>query len=65
MRCVILFNFFLPDLIAQLEEKGKIERTNEQYAKGLLARDLKCHVCGQILRNMPTLKNHISTHFGE
>ena len=56
--------FFRPAdvILAQLKEKGSIT-VDQLFYKQLLEKSLKCHVCSFVPKNMPTLKDHIKTHF--
>ncbi|ORX48987.1 HIT-like protein [Piromyces finnis] len=55
--------FFLKPsfIIKQLENYGSI-KIDKQHYETILKRPLKCHKCNQEMKNMPTLKSHLSTH---
>ena len=48
-------------VIELLRSNGKIEINKEHY-EGLLKRPLVCHICSKELKNIPLLKQHITTH---
>lgn len=52
--------FFLDadDVIKTLEEGKRLEYKVEEKEE-LLKRDMKCHKCGEVLRNIPKLKEHL------
>jgi diadenosine tetraphosphate (Ap4A) HIT family hydrolase len=55
--------FFLKPsfIIEQLNNNGCI-KLDRQYYENILKQPLKCCKCGQDLKNMPTLKAHLTTH---
>lgn len=43
---------------AKLASDGRLT-IDLQAAESMLKQDLHCHICGQKIKNMPTLKSHI------
>lgn len=56
------FNFFFEGLVDQLQQAGKIPKTDPTEAKELLASPLQCNKCNYKPKNMPNLKDHLRTH---
>lgn len=58
--------FFIPveAAIARLEERGEVRWSEDEVAKfhGLERKDMECHLCGERIRNMPSLKAHLRGH---
>lgn len=53
-------NYFVPsqNIIKMLKEDGKIN-INSKDMKLCLERDLRCHICSEKQKNIPTLKKHL------
>ncbi|WAR27570.1 APTX-like protein, partial [Mya arenaria] len=49
------------EVIKRLEKEHKVD-FNQKENTEYLSLDLKCHVCGRPMKNMPSLKSHIRTH---
>ena len=53
-------SFFLelPTVVTKLQKDERLS-IDTAAAEAMLKQDLHCHICGQNIKNMPTLKAHI------
>lgn len=59
--------FFLPPsvVINSIARTGQVQTPSEEECQRLLKTPLKCHICGRMATNMPTLKLHLYSHITE
>ena len=57
-------DFFLDaeKVISILREKGKIDLDVKGVYEPMLKLPLKCHICQEVMQNMPKLKDHLKKH---